>query len=64
MCDGYFRAEADNRWLAWVEAQFVKIAEEDQEININVFKVALGVKQVRLELLQCVTRTFSSVIPR
>ena len=59
MGEGYFRVEADNRWLAWVEAQFVNIAGEDQEIDRNEFKVALGVKQVSLEWYPQVARTFS-----
>ena len=44
--------DEDTRWLEWVTKQFEAIAGEDKEIDLEEFKTALKVKEVR--------RTFTS----
>lgn len=39
--------DEDTRWLEWVTKQFETIAGEDKEINLDEFKTALKVKEVR-----------------
>lgn len=39
--------DEDTRWLEWVTKQFESIAGEDKEINLDEFKTALKVKEVR-----------------
>lgn len=39
--------DEDARWLEWVTRQFESIAGEDKEIDIDEFKTALKVKEVR-----------------
>lgn len=39
--------DEDARWLEWVTKQFESIAGEDKEIDLDEFKTALKVKEVR-----------------
>lgn len=39
--------DEEQKWLAWMEVQFQKIAGDDGEISLEEFKDALGVKRVR-----------------
>lgn len=39
--------DEDARWLDWVTKQFESIAGDDKEIDIDEFKTALKVKEVR-----------------
>lgn len=39
--------DEDARWLEWVTKQFESIAGDDKEIDIDEFKAALKVKEVR-----------------
>lgn len=39
--------DEDARWLEWVTKQFESIAGDDKEIDIDEFKTALKVKEVR-----------------
>lgn len=39
--------DEDTRWLEWVTKQFETIAGEDKEIDLDEFKTALKVKEVR-----------------
>ena len=39
--------DEDTRWLEWVTKQFEAIAGEDKEIDLEEFKTALKVKEVR-----------------
>ena len=47
-----FSMDEDSRWLEWAERQFIAIAGEDQQIDLQEFKTALKVKRVRLKLLK------------
>ncbi len=38
--------DEDSRWLEWAERQFIAIAGEDQQIDLQEFKTALKVKRV------------------
>lgn len=40
-------SDEDARWLEWVAKQFESIAGEDKEIDLQEFKTALKVKEVR-----------------
>ena len=37
-------------WLQWAEKQFIAIAGEDQQIDLDEFKTALQVKKASLNL--------------
>lgn len=39
--------DEDARWLEWVTKQFESIAGDDKEIDLDEFKTALKVKEVR-----------------
>lgn len=39
--------DEDARWLDWMTRQFESIAGDDKEIDIDEFKAALKVKDVR-----------------
>ena len=39
-------AEEDEKFLEWVKAQFIKVAGEDNSIDLDEFKHALGIKNV------------------
>lgn len=39
--------DEDTRWLEWVTKQFETIAGEDKEIDLDEFKAAIKVKEVR-----------------
>ena len=39
--------DEDTRWLEWVTKQFETIAGDDKEIDLEEFKTALKVKEVR-----------------
>lgn len=39
--------DEDTRWLEWVTKQFETIAGDDKEIDLDEFKTALKVKEVR-----------------
>lgn len=41
--------DEDARWLEWVTKQFETIAGEDKEIDLEEFKTALKVKEVRTD---------------
>lgn len=41
--------DEDARWLEWVTKQFETIAGEDKEIDLEEFKTALKVKEVRMD---------------
>lgn len=41
--------DEDTRWLEWVTKQFETIAGEDKEIDLDEFKTALKVKEVRAD---------------
>ncbi|XP_056003307.1 NADPH oxidase 5-like isoform X3 [Ostrea edulis] len=42
----YFKSrDEEQKWLAWMEVQFQKIAGDDGEISLEEFKDALGVKR-------------------
>ena len=41
----------DARWLEWVTKQFESIAGDDKEIDLEEFKTALKVKEVREKCL-------------
>lgn len=43
--------DEDTRWLEWITKQFESIAGEDKEIDLDEFKTALKVKEVRAEHL-------------
>lgn len=44
--------DEDTRWLEWVTKQFETIAGEDKEIDLDEFKSALKVKEVRAGIHQ------------
>lgn len=39
--------DEDARWLEWMTKQFESIAGDDKEIDLDEFKTALKVKEVR-----------------
>ena len=39
--------DEDLQWLQWAEKQFIEIAGEDQQIDLDEFKRALNVKKVQ-----------------
>lgn len=41
--------DEDTHWLEWVTKQFETIAGEDKEIDLDEFKTALKVKEVRAD---------------
>lgn len=52
--------DEDARWLEWVTKQFESIAGDDKEIDIDEFKTALKVKEVRkakISIQQCESTT-------
>ena len=44
---GTMSVDEDARWLEWVTKQFESIAGDDKEIDLDEFKTALKVKEVR-----------------
>lgn len=48
----------DTRWLEWVTKQFETIAGDDKEIDLNEFKTALKVKEVRFYKKDIVKKLF------
>lgn len=44
--------DEDARWLEWVTKQFESIAGDDKEIDIDEFKTALKVKEVRKTVME------------
>lgn len=44
--------DEDARWLEWVTKQFESIAGDDKEIDIDEFKTALKVKEVRKTVVE------------
>lgn len=48
---GDMSLDEDARWLEWVTKQFESIAGDDKEIDLDEFKTALKVKEVRNFLL-------------
>lgn len=51
--------DEDARWLEWVTKQFESIAGDDKEIDIDEFKTALKVKEVRRTQVEQVFRPLS-----
>ena len=46
----------DAKWLSWVTKQFLNIAGEDQQIELDEFKQALGVKKVAQSLISIINQ--------
>lgn len=50
--------DEDTHWLEWVTKQFESIAGEDKEIDLDEFKKALKVKEVRSSAVEYVNIVF------
>lgn len=44
---GNVAVDEEAKWLSWAETQFSTIAGEDRQIDLDEFKRAIGVKEVR-----------------